>query len=123
MVRVVAPGGTVAAYPWDLEGGGFPYQCVNDTLRAVGRAIPTPPSPESSRLEALRDLWVTAGLGDIRTRVITVERTYTDSDDLWSTVRRGPSAGQGPGGHGRAGRLPIRKRSGVGTARGELHPC
>ncbi len=53
-----------------------------------------PPSPESSRLEALRDLWVTAGLGDIHTRVITVERTYTDFDDLWSTVRRGPSAGQ-----------------------------
>ena len=28
MVRVVAPGGTVAAYAWDLEGGGFPYQSV-----------------------------------------------------------------------------------------------
>ena len=94
MVRVVAPGGTVAAYAWDLEGGGFPYQSVNDTLGAVGRAIPMPPSPESSRLEALRELWVTAGLGDIHTRVITVERTYNDFDDLWTTVRGGPSAGQ-----------------------------
>jgi ubiquinone/menaquinone biosynthesis C-methylase UbiE len=26
MVRVVAPGGTVAAYAWDMDGGGFPYQ-------------------------------------------------------------------------------------------------
>ncbi|WP_210253792.1 methyltransferase domain-containing protein [Bradyrhizobium sp. S69] len=24
MVRVVAPGGTVAAYAWDIMGGGFP---------------------------------------------------------------------------------------------------
>jgi hypothetical protein len=53
-----------------------------------------PPSIGSSRLEALSDLWVTAGLGDIYTRVITVERTYTDFDDLWNTVLGGPSAGQ-----------------------------
>ena len=24
MVRVVSPGGTVAAYAWDMAGGGFP---------------------------------------------------------------------------------------------------
>jgi hypothetical protein len=53
-----------------------------------------PPSVSSSRLEALRDLWATAGLGDIHTRVITVERTYTDFEDLWITVLGGPSAGQ-----------------------------
>jgi ubiquinone/menaquinone biosynthesis C-methylase UbiE len=94
MARVVAPGGTVAAYAWDMEGGGFPYQSVNETLGAFGRAIPMPPSVGSSRLEALSDLWVTAGLGDIYTRVITVKRTYTDFDDLWNTVLGGPSAGQ-----------------------------
>ena len=94
MARVVVPGGTVAAYVWDMEGGGFAYQRVNETLGAVGRAIPMPPSVSSSRLEALQDLWATAGLGDIHTRVITVERTYTDFDDLWTTVLGGPSAGQ-----------------------------
>jgi ubiquinone/menaquinone biosynthesis C-methylase UbiE len=94
MARVVAPGGTVAAYAWDMEGGGFPYQSVNETLGAVGRAVPMPPSVGSSRLEALSDLWVTAGLGDIYTRVITVERTYPDFNDLWNTVLGGPSAGQ-----------------------------
>jgi len=94
MARVVAPGGTVAAYAWDMEGGGFPYESVNETLGAVGRAIPMPPSVGSSRLEALSDLWVTAGLFDIHTKVITVERTYTDFDDLWNTVLGGPSAGQ-----------------------------
>jgi len=42
----------------------------------------------------LSDLWATAGLSDIHTRVITVERTYTNFDDLWNTVLGGPSAGQ-----------------------------
>jgi SAM-dependent methyltransferase len=94
MARVVAPGGTVAAYAWDMEGGGFPYQRVNETLGAVGRVVPMPPSVGSSRLEALGDLWVAAGLRDIHTRVITVQRTYTNFDDLWNTVLGGPSAGQ-----------------------------
>ena len=94
MARVVAPGGTVAAYAWDMEGGGFPYQRVNETLGAVGRAVPMPPSVSSSRLDTLSDLWVAAGLRDIHTRVITVERTYTDFDNLWNTVIGGPSAGQ-----------------------------
>jgi len=94
MARAVAPGGIVAAYAWDLEGGGFPYQSVNETLGAVGRAVPMPPSAGASRLDGLMDLWTSAGLGDIHTRVITVERTYTDFDDLWNTVLGGPSAGQ-----------------------------
>ncbi|WP_341883690.1 methyltransferase domain-containing protein [Synechococcus sp. UW140] len=94
MARVVATGGTVAAYAWDMEGGGFPYQLVNKALAAIGRPTPKPPSPEASRLEVLSDLWATAGLSDIHTRVITVERTYTNFDDLWNTVLGGPSAGQ-----------------------------
>ena len=53
-----------------------------------------PPSVGASRLDVLRDLWTTAGLGDIHTRVITVERTYTDFDDLWNTILGGPCAGQ-----------------------------
>jgi SAM-dependent methyltransferase len=94
MARVVAPGGSVAAYAWDMEGGGFPYRVVNETLNAVGRSTPMPPSPEASRLDVLRDLWAAAGLGDIQTRVISVERTFTDFDEFWSTLLGGPSAGQ-----------------------------
>ena len=94
MARVVGPGGTVAAYAWDMEGGGFPYQSVSDTMGAIGRATPRPPSPEASRFEVLHELWATAGLGDIQTRVITVERTFPDFDDFWSTLLGGPSAGQ-----------------------------
>lgn len=94
MARVVAPGGTVAAYAWDMEGGGFPYRDVTETLSAVGRPTPMPPSPEASRLEVLRDLWATAGLGDLQTNVIAVERTFADFEDFWSTLLGGPSAGQ-----------------------------
>ncbi len=94
MVRVVVPGGTVAAYAWDMEGGGFPYQSVNETLSAVGRPAPMPPSPECSRIEALSDLWTIAGLEDIQTTAIDVERTFADFDDVWNTVLGGPSAGQ-----------------------------
>ena len=94
MARVVAPGGAVAAYAWDMEGGGFPYQKVNETLAALGRPTPRPPSPEASRLAVLSDLWATAGLSDIHTRAIEVERTFADMDDLWTTLLGGPSAGQ-----------------------------
>ncbi len=94
MARVVAPGGTVAAYAWDMEGGGFPYRDVTETLSAIGCSTPMPPSPEASRPEVLRYLWTSAGLGNIKTRVIAVERTFADFDDFWSTLLGGPSAGQ-----------------------------
>ncbi|MCS5704875.1 class I SAM-dependent methyltransferase [Synechococcus sp. FGCU-3] len=94
MARVVAPGGTVAAYAWDMEGGGFPYQLVNETLAAIGHPTPRPPSPEASGLMVLSDLWATAGFSEIYTKVIEVERTFSDLDDLWTTLLDGPSAGQ-----------------------------
>ncbi len=94
MARVVAAGGTVAAYAWDMDGGGFPYQIVNETLGAVGRSAPMPPSAGSSRLDVLGDLWTTAGLIGIQSKTIEVERTFADFDDLWNTVLGGPSAGQ-----------------------------
>lgn len=68
MVRVVCPGGTVAAYAWDMLGGGFP-------------------------LDAMRDLWTGAGLEAVETREITVQRTFADFDDLWTTSQMGASVG------------------------------
>src|SRR3984957_13489390 len=65
MVRTVRPGGTVAAYAWDLFGGGFPLEPLQAELRALGRKPQLPPSPEASRLETLRALWADAGLVDI----------------------------------------------------------
>jgi ubiquinone/menaquinone biosynthesis C-methylase UbiE len=94
MARVVAPGGIVAAYAWDMEGGGFPYRSVRAVLEEFGIATPMPPSPEASRLEVLQQLWADAGLIDLETRSISVERSYASFDELWAILLAGPSAGQ-----------------------------
>jgi SAM-dependent methyltransferase len=94
MARVVTPGGTVAAYAWDMDSGGFPYQGVRAALEDFGIATPMPPSPEASRLDVLRQLWTAAGLGDLRTRTIDVERTFSGFEELWGILLAGPSAGQ-----------------------------
>lgn len=93
MARVVRPGGIVAAYAWDMVGGGFPYGALQVEMRAMGVAVPSAPSPGASQLEALRDLWTGAGLEDVETREITVQRTFDDFDDYWTTIFGGPSVG------------------------------
>jgi hypothetical protein len=93
MVRVVGPGGTVAAYAWDMLGGGHPGDPIQAEMRAVGLRPLLPPSAAASRLEALRELWAGAGLDAIETREITARRTFADFDDLWATSLLGPSIG------------------------------
>jgi SAM-dependent methyltransferase len=93
MARVVCSGGTVTAYAWDMVGGGFPYEALHDEMRGLGVAVPTPPSPGASRIDALRDLWKGAGLDSVETREITVQRTFADFDDYWATILGGPSVG------------------------------
>jgi SAM-dependent methyltransferase len=94
MARVVRPGGVVTAYGWDLSDGGFPYAALHAEMQGMGVAVPMPPNPDASRLETLRDLWTGAGLEAIETRGITVQRTFADFDDYWTTIRMGPSVGQ-----------------------------
>ena len=93
MVRVVSPGGIVAAYAWDMLNGGFPYDALRAELTAMGVAVPSPPRPDASRVDIMRDLWTDAGLDAVETRPITATRTFTDFDDYWTTVLKGPSVG------------------------------
>ncbi len=93
MRRVVRAGGLVAAYAWDMTGGGFPYELLHAEMRALGIAVPMPPSPEASRLSALRDLWTQAGLQAVETHEISVSRRFADFEDFWETARGAPSAG------------------------------
>ena len=70
MARVVRPGGIVAAYAWDMQGGGFPMTPILAEVRAFGkRDLQGPPSVEASRMDSLRKLWSDAGMegvGDVQ---------------------------------------------------------
>ncbi len=94
MARVVSPGGAVTAYSWDMPGGGFPYEALHAEIRAMGVAVPVPPSRDASRLDVLRELWAGAGLQSVETREIAVQRTFADFDDYWTTIFGGPSVGR-----------------------------
>jgi SAM-dependent methyltransferase len=94
MVRVVRVGGIVAAYSWDMAGGGFPYDAVQAELREAGLDVPVAPSPEASRLDVMRDLWTGAGLEAVETLEIAVHRTFESFDDYWATILGGPSVGR-----------------------------
>jgi len=91
MARVVRPGGTVTAYAWDMPGGGFPYESLQCEMHEMGLPVPTPPNPDASQIDSLRALWAGAGLESVETRVITVQRSFADFDDYWTTVLGGPS--------------------------------
>lgn len=93
MVRLVCPGGIVAAYAWDMPGGGFPYATLQAEMRAMGVAVPVPPSVNASRIEVMQDLWTGAGLDAVETREISVQRTFADFDDYWAAILGGPSVG------------------------------
>ena len=91
MTRVVRPGGQVTAYGWDLQGGGFPYGGMQEELRGLGVDVSAPPSPEAAGLGQLQALWQDAGLAEIQTREIVVQRLFPDFEDYWKTVLTGPS--------------------------------
>ena len=91
MVRVVRPGGTIAAYAWDIAGGGFPLEPLRVEMRAMGMTPLNPPSIDAARLDALRALWTDAGLQAIETREITVQRTFADFDEFWTSSLLGAS--------------------------------
>jgi ubiquinone/menaquinone biosynthesis C-methylase UbiE len=94
MVRVVAPGGTVAAYAWDIVGGGFPLQPIQTELKAMGFTPTRPPTFEASQIDALKKLWSDAGLVDIETRRIDVKRSFLDFDDFWGAAAAAPTLGE-----------------------------
>ena len=85
MIRVVRPGGRVAAYAWDIPGGGFPMEPLLEEMRAEGLTPSLPPHADVARSDALRALWSDAGLVAIEQRAITVERTFPDFEAFWTS--------------------------------------
>jgi ubiquinone/menaquinone biosynthesis C-methylase UbiE len=90
MVRVVRPGGSVSAYAWDMLGGGFPFAVILEEFEALGSTPLLPPSVEASRAEVMRALWAEAGLVEVETRVIEVERSFADFETFWRIALTGP---------------------------------
>ncbi|QOZ77353.1 SAM-dependent methyltransferase [Bradyrhizobium sp. CCBAU 53351] len=91
LARVVRPGGLVATYMWDMLGGGFPLDPILDEMRAMGLSLTRPPHMEVSSLAALQGFWSAAGLQQIETREITVQRTFADFDEFWTVETKAPS--------------------------------
>ena len=92
--RVVRHGGTVAAYAWDIEGGGFPYEDVHAAMRGIGVEPILPPRSEVARLDELQRLWTEAGLVEIETREIVASRVFPSFDEYWATATSAPGIGQ-----------------------------
>jgi ubiquinone/menaquinone biosynthesis C-methylase UbiE len=90
MARVLGPGGIAAAYAWDMFGGGFPLEPIYAEMRALGLPAVMPPSPEASRMEAMRDLWKAAGFDQVETREIAVQRSFADFEEYWTIAATGP---------------------------------
>jgi len=112
MARVIRPGGGACAYAWDILGGGFPYFALQEEMARLGHQPLWPPSVEAAGMEALRQSWTDAGLVDVETHELAVQRTFADFDAFWAAARKGPRIAprlsQMPGGD--AARLKERLR-------------
>jgi SAM-dependent methyltransferase len=90
LARVVRPGGLVAAYHWDMAGGGFPLQPIIDAAKAEGFESQAPQSTWAAALQASEDLWRDAGLAEVGTRQFEVIRHFDAFDDYWRTAWGSP---------------------------------
>ena len=86
MARVVRSGGIVAAYQWDIPGGGFPHEPVLAELKTLGIAVPSPPSGTATGVDRLYEIWTGAGLRSVETRDFFVERVFPTFEAFWNSV-------------------------------------
>ena len=86
MCRAVRPGGVVAAYHWDMLGGGFPLADIGAEMLKLGVPPRQPPSVAASTIEASTSLWQEAGLQQVQTCQITVQRRFDSFDDYWNSA-------------------------------------
>ncbi len=91
MKRVVRGGGIVAAYMWDMLGGGAPMEPIHNVLRSREIPYPLPPSAEASRMEDMRKLWADAEFKSVETKVINVKRSFDSFEDFWNTTASSPA--------------------------------
>ena len=96
-LRIVKPGGTVAAYVWDYAGD---MQLMRYFWDAVADLFPDGAERDEGKQfpickpEPLADLFSAAGLRAIETCALDAPTVFADFDDYWSPFLRG----QGPAG-------------------------
>jgi len=71
-------------------GGEFIVESIQAEMSAMGIDPMRPPSVEASRTEVLQELWTAAGLEAVETQEITVNRTFSDFEDLWTISMLSP---------------------------------
>ena len=86
MTRVVRPGGWVASYVWDDSVGCSPTQPLQTAIVLEGGDDVTPPSSWVTSMDNLRGIWSQAGLRDIESRVVKVQRTFDDFESFWTAT-------------------------------------
>ena len=86
MCRAVRSGGVVAAYHWDILDGGFPLADIGAEMLKLGVPPRLPPSVAASTIEVSTSLWQQAGLRDVQTCQITVQRRFDSFDDYWNSA-------------------------------------
>ena len=91
MKRITKVNGVIAAYAWDVLGGGLPMEPLHALLREREIEYPLPPSKEVSQIGAMERLWKNAGLAAVATTSFQVERTFEDFDEYWTVSSLGPS--------------------------------
>jgi SAM-dependent methyltransferase len=95
MRRVTRPGGTVASCTWDYGDGMTMLRVFWDAAVALDPSAPDEALAMSYCTPTdLERLWDEAGLAEIRTDALVVERSYVDFEDLWEPF----TFGVGPAG-------------------------
>ncbi|MFG1881479.1 class I SAM-dependent methyltransferase [Micromonospora sp. NPDC049102] len=96
--RVVAPGGTVAAYVWDYAEGMAMMRHFWDAAAALDPAAAARDDWQRFALcrpEPLRTLWTDAGLTDVSVQALAVPTVFTDFTDYWTPFLGGQGSAPG----------------------------
>ncbi len=85
MRRVVQPGGTIATYIWDIPGGGHFQQPIREAIKSMGVDVPPNKTDDSTRSEALVDLFQSVGLDGVYGHTIEIQLEFPNFEDYWDS--------------------------------------
>ena len=84
MKRVVKPRGIIAAYVWDIFGGGLPIAPLHRELQKRKIEYQLPPKAEVSKKDELKRLWNDTDLKLIECKQISVTRQFENFEEFWN---------------------------------------